>query len=689
MPGATVTDGGGASTLADASGSYTLTGLVPGSHNLTASAANFVTSQPQVVSITAGGTNQAINFSLTPTGSVTGTVTDSSGGAIAGATVTDSTVAPPPTTTTNASGAYTLSGLAPGSHTLTASATNFITSQPQTVSVTAAGTTTGINFSLTPSPGSVTGVVSNATGGAAVAGATVTDSAGGTPATTNANGVYTMTGLAAGGHNFTASALNFITSSPQTVSVPAGGTASGVNFSLTPSPGSVTGTVRSATDGTVVAGASVSDSAGGSPVTTDANGIYTLSGLTPGNHTLAASATNFISGTRAATVTSGGTTTGTDFSLTPSPGAVTGTVSRSSGGALIAGATVTDSGGTSTTTDSSGSYTLTGLTPGNHTLTASATSYITSQPLTVSIAAGGTTQGANFSLTPTNGAVTGKVTNNWGGAAVAGATVSDSGGGAPATTDANGVYTLSGLTPGTHTLTAAASGFTSGNVSASVASDTTTTGVDFSLAPTTGSVIGYVTSAADGTAIAGATVSDSGGASTTTDGSGLYTLTGMTPGNHTLTASATDFTTQTQPASVSAGQATGVYFSLTPLPGTVTGTVTNSAGGSAISGATVSDNGGPSATTDASGTYTLTLAPGSHQLTASAGTFATSGPQTASVTPGNTISGFNFSLTPLPGAVTGTVTSASDGTPVAGATVTDSGGASATTDVSGATPRSG
>ena len=336
----------------------------------------------------------------------------------------------------------------------------------------------------------------------------------------------------------------------------------------------------------------------------------------------------------------------------PTTGAVSGTVSSASGGAAISGATVTDSGGASTTTNASGAYTLAGLTPGSHTLTSSATGFTSSQPQTASVTAGVTTAGVNFSLAPvpTTGAVTGTVTSASGGAPIAGATVRDSGG-ATATTNGSGVYTLSGLPAGSRSLTASAAGFTtSPPQTASVTAGQTTQGINFSLAssPTTGAVSGTVTSASGGAVIAGATVTDSGGTSATTNGSGVYTLTGLTPGSHTLTASAANFTNSApQTASVTTGQTTsGVNFSLTPVPttGAVTGTVTRATGGTAISGATVIDSGGLSTTTNASGVYTLAgLSAGSHTLTASATGF-TAKAQTASVTVGQTTQGVNFSL---------------------------------------------
>src|SRR6202022_4535775 len=183
------------------------------------------------------------------------------------------------------------------------------------------------------------------------------------------------------------------------------------------------------------------------------------------------------------------------------------------------------------------------------------------------------------------------VTNASGGAAISGATVKDSGG-ASATTNGSGAYTLAGLTSGNHTLTASASGASPQALTAGVSGGQTTPNVNFRLSSTAGSVSGKVSNASGGAAIAGATISDSGGASTTADAAGLYTLSGLPAGTRTLTASAIGFNPQTLTATVTAGQTTAnVNFSLAAAPGAVTGMVTNSTGGAPIAGATVSDSG--------------------------------------------------------------------------------------------------
>jgi hypothetical protein len=685
IAGAIVSDSSGATATTSASGNYTLNGLAPGSHTLNASASGF-NSVAQTASVTAGNT-QNVSFSLTPaatSGAITGTVTSASSGApLMAATVSDSGGA---SASTDGAGVYTISGLVPGSHSLTVSAPGF-SSQTEAASVSA-GSTRNLSLSLTPAPttGAITGTVTSAAGGAAVAGATITDSAGAST-TSDSSGVYTLTGLAAGNHTLTASAAGF-GSGTQTASVTAGATIQGVNFSLTPSPGTVSGTVTRAVDGTAIAGAMVTDSQGAS-TTTDGTGLYSLTGLSPGSYTLSATAAAFSSATQTASVTAGGTTTGVNFGLTPTPasGAISGTVTIASSGLAVSGATVSDSGGATASTDSSGAYTLVGLSPGTRSITASASNFA-SQTQAVTVSSGQTTANVNFGLSPSpTGTVSGMVTRASDGAAILGATVSDSGA-ASTTTDASGSFTLTGLAPGSHNLTAASAGFVSVTQAASVTAGTTQT-VSFSLSPspTTGGVTGTVVSATGGAVIAGATVSESGGGSVVSDSSGLYTLTGLAPGSHTLTATAAGFISGTQAAPVTVGQTTqNVNFSLAPKPttGAVRGTLTSSSGGAVISGATVSDSGGASAVTDSSGAYTINgLTPGAHSLTAAATNF-TGGTQTASVAAGTTLN-LNFSLTPAPtsGAITGTVSSSSGGGVIVGASIIDSGGGSTSTGASG------
>jgi hypothetical protein len=171
---------------------------------------------------------------------------------------------------------------------------------------------------------------------------------------------------------------------------------------------------------------------------------------------------------------------------------------------------------------------------------------------------------------------------------------------------------------------------------------------------TTGGIAGHVTDSVSHAAIAGATVAIQGGASTTTDGAGAYSFSNLTAQSYSVTASAAGHTTSA-PANVTvtAGNTTTQDFALVPTTGSISGHVTNAAGGAPISGATVSIQGGGSTATDANGLYTFSgLAPASYMLTASKTGFVTSSPVNVSVSAGNTTTQ-NFALTAVGTQATG------------------------------------
>ncbi len=164
-------------------------------------------------------------------------------------------------------------------------------------------------------------------------------------------------------------------------------------------------------------------------------------------------------------------------------------------------------------------------------------------------------------------------------------------------------------------------------------------------------VAGTVTSSADGTPIAGATVTVSGTALTaTTAADGTYSFPNVPTGSRTITASKTGFATKSTTVNVTSGTTTTVNIALDPppLPAGVAGAVTSSAGGAPIAGATVTVSGTPLiATTAANGSYSFPDVPtGSHTITALK-TGYLNGSVTVTATSGATVTA-NISLTPVP-----------------------------------------
>ena len=246
--------------------------------------------------------------------------------------------------------------------------------------------------SVPVTPGAITGQVTDAEDGSAISSAEVSD--GVRTALTDATGSYTIDSVPPGTHQVVASKEDYQTSS-LTVNVVSNTTAV-ADFCLSQiiAPGSITGSVTDAKDGSAIWGAQVSD--GIRTALTDAAGMYTINDVPPGSHQVLASKEGYQTSSLTVTVLSG-TTAIADFSLNEVivPGSVTGSVTNAEDGSPIVGATVSD-GTRTATTDTSGIYTVANVPPGGYEVTASKEGYenVTS---TVTVVSGGTAV-MNFSL---------------------------------------------------------------------------------------------------------------------------------------------------------------------------------------------------------------------------------------------------------------------------------------------------
>ncbi len=158
--------------------------------------------------------------------------------------------------------------------------------------------------------------------------------------------------------------------------------------------GAIDGTITDVSTGLPITGASIT--ADSYSATTDGEGHYSIEVL-PGTYSVAVSSTEYISQSKTATVISNKTTT-LDFALTPANGTISGTVTDSSTGDPIAGATVT-ANGISVSTGTDGIYSIE-LPPGTYTVTASADGYDDSSKTDITVVAEETTP-VDFELTPT------------------------------------------------------------------------------------------------------------------------------------------------------------------------------------------------------------------------------------------------------------------------------------------------
>lgn len=172
----------------------------------------------------------------------------------------------------------------------------------------------------------------------------------------------------------------------------------------------------------------------------------------------------------------------------------------------------------------------------------------------------------SISATPTTGTITGHVYKHGTTAGIQDANVSINAS-SYAITDADGAYTLSGVAPGTHTITATATDYASSSHSVSVsAGESKIQDFYLTLLSETGNISGTVTT--DGTALDNATVTVKGTSFTAqTNATGHYTVTGVPAGTYNVTAFKAGYQLETESnVVVYEGQITYVNFTLTAMP---------------------------------------------------------------------------------------------------------------------------
>lgn len=189
------------------------------------------------------GSNGAPGTPGLDTGSIAGTVKDSTGAAVAGVSISTT-----PTTTTvqtDAAGAFTLASIPIGAYTVTASRTGYLNAQLSAVGV-AAGTTDQVAFTLTTSlsgAGSIAGTILGRQGqnktSSPVAGATVCLEVmpAQACATSQSDGTFILAGASPGLAFVSASAVGFLDGETRSAArVAAGATTAGVSITLSGAP---------------------------------------------------------------------------------------------------------------------------------------------------------------------------------------------------------------------------------------------------------------------------------------------------------------------------------------------------------------------------------------------------------------------------------------------------------------------
>jgi subtilisin family serine protease len=236
-------------------------------------------------------------------------------------------------------------------------------------------------------------------------------------------------------------------------------------------------------------------------------------------------------------------------------GMLAGTVT--SGGAALSGVSVSVSGAGSAVSASNGSYSVSAITPGGHSVTFSKSGY-SSRTLDVTVASGQTTT-LNVLLTAVvaPGALSGSVTTS--DAPLPGVSVSIPGVGA-VTTGVDGAYSVGGVTPGSYDVTFAKSGFTRQTRSVTISSAVTAT-EDVSLTPVVpGELSGTVTSGVG--PLQGVTVAVPGTGTVTTSAEGTYSVAGVDPGSYSVTFSRGGYSTAVRSVTIAPGETSAENVSM-------------------------------------------------------------------------------------------------------------------------------
>ncbi|SFE27343.1 Carboxypeptidase regulatory-like domain-containing protein [Paenibacillus catalpae] len=601
----TVTDSNNfliASLIADTKSGFQFDGLPPGSYTVAVHALNY---KGEVLgAIVQSNSITPVNFALEPNpGTLVGEVTPAIGGALIQLFNNNNILIS--SVFTQPDGSFTFIGEKVGSYNVTAIAMGY-SSQVAGATILA-GQTTDVTLTLSPNPGQISGIVVDTAGNpistAVVKVLNSNESVRGIgPA--QGNGSYVIDAIPVGPKTVIASAPNF-SNQVKGAFVDPGENVNGVNFVLTPDPGTISGQITDQATGLIIPGASIEirlNEASGLSVasaTTTPFGNYQINGLQPGTYTVIAKANNYATGTVGTSVESNGSSIA-NIALDPLFGAINGLITDTVGNPIGANDTkikLYTKDGTLLETvfvEMDGSFPINGVPVGEYIISVSAPFFET-ETVGITIRAGSTTN-VQLQLSPQSATIIGTVKTSVISAPVSGGLIIITDvEGLPvdtAYTDETGSFIITGIPAGNFVISAVASGFGTG-----VAGVVTRIGqnsvVELLLTPLPGLVEGFVSDITNGANIAGAEiriVDASSGATIGTilsNNGGQYAFPTLAPGSYNATVTAGGYAAEFGGFTIVSGETTRFSFALQPLPGRLIGSVSNKATGAALSGVTV------------------------------------------------------------------------------------------------------
>jgi len=573
----------------DGSGNYSFN-LSSGQWTVDVSKDGFISPASKIFNLAPGDNITNQNLQLIPranqvTGFIYKLVTNSQGQTstvpFAGVTVTASPGAGQPVNTVSSlSGQYTLS-LGSGSFIINASQTSYSSGNPVQLTLNIAQTISGINFTLSPNPSSVSGFVTDPNG-QPIEGAAVSVQNIGT-INSLSSGSYSLS-LPSGSFSLNAVKQGYVSPQPTAINLNPGQTLSGINFQLLPNAGVVSGKVLSV--GQPLYNAVVTAINGNSTVTTYTNqtGDYTIN-LQPGQWNIHVSKQGFLTTSDLViTIGPGQTSQNNNFNVVQNTASIIGLVK--SGSDLINNAQVSISNVNnpqsiiSSITDINGQFSVTVEAGISYNLSIIKSGYA-SQSVSTGILAPTSSVNYNFNIIANPSSFAGKVysnlqlplsqvkvylTNSQSG------NILDS-----ALTDANGNYIL-GVSAGVYKIVAIKPGYTSDNITLQINIGDNLNAVNFTLTENFALLTGKITDNA-GVGIAGVLInltSQNGGATATTSPTGDYIISKLLGYIYNISVSKSGYSdTLISNYKILDGESKTVNVSLNMLLGKISGNITD------------------------------------------------------------------------------------------------------------------
>ncbi len=377
----------------------------------------------------------------------------------------------------------------------------------------------------------------------------------------------------------------------------------------TPVPITLSGTVVSAEDFSPLANANIQIVGSAHSAESDQSGLFHLANVPSGTHTVEVALTGYATTSYVISASSGGALDIGTIQLVPdapvaTTGSAVGSVISAQSGAPLSGVQISLSGADnqSAVTDADGQFIISGVTPGNITISAAYPGY---QSVTGSgvVEAGGS---LNFSTAMVVGSVqdpdpisvVGAVVNAENLTPLSGVSVQVLNTAFSVTSDASGLFGLDGIPAGSISVALSHSDYLTVTYSISAPAGGEMNLGTVKLVPaapiaTTGAIVGVITDAQSGAALSGVQVSLSGAddAVAYTNADGQFTIPDVSPGSVTIAASLSGYHTSTGSAEMVAGGILNFTVSLVeaanPTLATIKGNVLDASTQAPLSGALI------------------------------------------------------------------------------------------------------